>query len=137
MRRIRLLAVSAVLVVAALWLWLPVSIFLVATTFIVVATLVWALTTRDPRSDRIRPLTGRHPRSDLIRRVDPASVDVSRATERWKAQWAEMISLMNPGDELWEFCTAPETWEQLRGRAGYAVVRNGVPTGLRIVTRVN
>ena len=33
---------------------------------------------------------------------------------------------MYEGDELWEFCSPPETWENLYGRAGFAVVRDSV-----------
>ena len=32
---------------------------------------------------------------------------------------------MKPGDELWEYNTGGDSWENLRGEMGYAVVRNG------------
>jgi hypothetical protein len=32
---------------------------------------------------------------------------------------------MRPGDDLWEYCISPESWQHLAGRAGYAVVREG------------
>lgn len=38
-------------------------------------------------------------------------------------EWAEANLL--PGDELWEFDSGRETWENMCGEMGYAVVRNG------------
>ena len=32
---------------------------------------------------------------------------------------------MQEGDELWTFCTPPETWEHVAGFGGIAVVRHG------------
>jgi hypothetical protein len=34
---------------------------------------------------------------------------------------------MEAGDELWTFASPEITWEELAGRAGYAIVRNGDP----------
>ncbi len=39
--------------------------------------------------------------------------------------WSIMKQLIRPGDELWEFSTPPWMWECSRGRAGFALVRNG------------
>jgi hypothetical protein len=38
-------------------------------------------------------------------------------------EWAE--GHMRPGDELWEYDTGGETWANLCGEIGYAVVRCG------------
>ncbi len=40
-------------------------------------------------------------------------------------EWQRLAAQMRPGDELWEFCSPPETWEHLAGRAGLALVRDG------------
>jgi hypothetical protein len=40
-------------------------------------------------------------------------------------QWQKMKSQMQPGDELYNFRSPPETWAKLRGRAGIALVRDG------------
>jgi hypothetical protein len=40
-------------------------------------------------------------------------------------QWQALIAQMQPGDELWEWSTSPESWANLAGRAGIALVRNG------------
>ena len=40
------------------------------------------------------------------------------------ARWEEFIRVMQPGDELWYYTSPKETWENLCGCAGYAIVRN-------------
>lgn len=40
-------------------------------------------------------------------------------------RWESLKSRMNAGDELWYFCSPPETWRHLAGRAGVALVRDG------------
>lgn len=44
--------------------------------------------------------------------------------------------LMLPGDELWSFASPPQTWQQLAGRAGIALIRNGMAVG-HVVTKMN
>jgi hypothetical protein len=51
-------------------------------------------------------------------------------------QWEELKVQMQPGDELWEFCTDRESWEQLMGSAGIELVRGGHVVA-SIVTRMN
>jgi len=48
--------------------------------------------------------------------------------ERWK----EFIRNMQPNDELWYYKSPKETWENLSGCAGYAIVRSG-----KIVSHLN
>jgi hypothetical protein len=52
------------------------------------------------------------------------------------ARWRELIGETQDGDELWEFASSPESWQQLAGRAGIALVRNGEIVA-SIVTRLN
>lgn len=40
-------------------------------------------------------------------------------------QWQKIKSQMQPGDELYRFRSPPETWANLRGRAGIVLVRDG------------
>ena len=40
-------------------------------------------------------------------------------------QWLALLAQMQPGDELREFCSSPESWQHLAGRAGSALVRGG------------
>jgi hypothetical protein len=40
------------------------------------------------------------------------------------ADWKELLDQMQEGDELWEFKSPPETWENLMGRKGIALIRN-------------
>lgn len=40
-------------------------------------------------------------------------------------QWERMKRDLQPGDELWEFCSPPDTWQNLCGRKGIAIVRDG------------
>ena len=42
-------------------------------------------------------------------------------------QWEAIKAAMQPGDELWTFASPAKSWEDLAGRAGIAVVRNGNP----------
>ncbi len=41
------------------------------------------------------------------------------------SQWQSMLAKMLEGDELWEFSSPPETWENMMGRAGIALIRDG------------
>jgi hypothetical protein len=43
---------------------------------------------------------------------------------------------MQPNDELWTFSSPPRTWEDLAGRAGIALVRDGQVIEV-IVTMLN
>jgi hypothetical protein len=43
------------------------------------------------------------------------------------AEWEALKAEMQPGDELWTFSSPPASWQGLAGRAGIALVRNGVP----------
>jgi hypothetical protein len=39
-------------------------------------------------------------------------------------------------DEIWTFCSSPETWKRWMGRSGFAFVRDGVPYD-HLVTTMN
>jgi hypothetical protein len=41
------------------------------------------------------------------------------------AQWKPFIAMMQPGDELWRFRSPDDTWDDLAGSAGYAIMREG------------
>jgi hypothetical protein len=41
------------------------------------------------------------------------------------ADWERLKASMLPGDEIWGFCSPPDSWQHLAGRAGYALVRDG------------
>jgi hypothetical protein len=51
-------------------------------------------------------------------------------------QWRALLAQRQPGDELREFCSAPESWQHLAGRAGIALVRDGREVA-SVVTRLN
>jgi hypothetical protein len=40
-------------------------------------------------------------------------------------QWRELLAEMQDGDELWTFSTSDESWDNMAGRAGISLVRNG------------
>jgi hypothetical protein len=40
-------------------------------------------------------------------------------------RWRAFLAQMQEGDELWTFCTPPETWEHMAGLGGIALVRRG------------
>jgi hypothetical protein len=43
------------------------------------------------------------------------------------AEWEALKSHMQPGDQLWTFMSPQKSWEDLAGRSGIALVRNGAP----------
>jgi hypothetical protein len=49
----------------------------------------------------------------------------SGPSPQWAEKWREFIGQMAAGDELWFFESPTETWGNLAGRAGYALVRSG------------
>ncbi|MBN1798382.1 MAG: hypothetical protein JW822_07380 [Spirochaetales bacterium] len=51
-------------------------------------------------------------------------------------QWQEFLAQMREGDELWEFESPPETWDNLAGRKGIALIRDCEVVAL-IVTLMN
>src|SRR5580692_3825247 len=54
-------------------------------------------------------------------------LDKSERFQKWvEERWKPFIAQMQPGDELWHFSSPPETWANMAGRAGYAIVRDGV-----------
>ena len=40
-------------------------------------------------------------------------------------EWERLKAKMLPGDEIWFFASDAESWRQLAGREGYALVRDG------------
>jgi hypothetical protein len=40
-------------------------------------------------------------------------------------EWKTLVARIVEGDELWEFNSPEDTWQNLCGRAGIALVRNG------------
>ena len=57
----------------------------------------------------------------LDSRIGPKPVPFGFMNEQWKALIARMVE----GDGLWEFRSPAEYWENLCGREGIALVRNG------------
>jgi hypothetical protein len=51
-------------------------------------------------------------------------------------RWERLKACLHEGDEIWAFCSPSESWEQLAGRAGLAVVRNGRVVKC-LVTKIN
>jgi hypothetical protein len=54
-------------------------------------------------------------------RLGPNPVPFGFQNDKWRALVAEM----QDGDELWEFSSPPESWQNLAGRAGVALIRRG------------
>jgi hypothetical protein len=52
------------------------------------------------------------------------------------AEWKALIGQMLDGDELWEFVSPENTWQNLCGRAGIALVRDGEVIYV-LITRMN
>ena len=51
-------------------------------------------------------------------------------------KWEALKAQMQPGDELWEFCSARDSWAALMGRAGYELRRDGVVIAA-VISRMN
>jgi hypothetical protein len=50
-------------------------------------------------------------------------------------EWNYLKSMMGEHDEIWIFSSSAESWEQLMGREGVALVQNGQAIGL--ITQMN
>ena len=44
----------------------------------------------------------------------------------------ELLAVMRPGDELWEYDSPREDWDRLMGSSGFALVRGGVVVGTQV-----
>ena len=51
-------------------------------------------------------------------------------------KWQELKAAMRTGDELWTFCSPPDSWSAHAGRSGIAVVRDRRIVGA-MVTMMN
>jgi hypothetical protein len=83
------------------------------------------------------------PKDWLQERATAAEAEAHHTSPEWpvpfgalNAEWEQMLTQMQPGDELWSFASPRESWEQLAGRAGYALVRDGVAIAV-LVTMMN
>lgn len=45
--------------------------------------------------------------------------------DQYRLRWGELRAKAIPGDEVWYFSSPTESWENLCGRDGYALVRAG------------
>ena len=66
----------------------------------------------------------------LQNRVTFAEIDSiygNSPSEAFRRQYREFKAQFQEGDELWYFCTPPESWSKKRmaGRAGYMIIRRG------------
>lgn len=75
-----------------------------------------------------------HPglRDERPRRFPDAAKPFGFNNEKWQA----LKSMMQPGDELWIFCSSAESWKDLAGRRGIVLLRNGEAIA-EIVTLMN
>jgi hypothetical protein len=64
--------------------------------------------------------------------LGPRPIPFGSLNESWK----NLLAQMRAEDELWEFMSPPSTWASLNGRAGMALVRNGVIVAV-LTTRMN
>lgn len=51
-------------------------------------------------------------------------------------EWKQLLAQQQPGDELWTFSSSNESWEEMAGRKGIALVRQGEVVD-HIVTEMN
>jgi hypothetical protein len=51
-------------------------------------------------------------------------------------KWEQLKAMIEPNDELWEYCSSKESWRQLMGSAGLELIRDGVVIA-RMMTEMN
>ena len=51
--------------------------------------------------------------------------DIDRAKVGKKGGWSDIIARLTERDELWEFSSPADHWENLAGQAGVALIREG------------
>jgi hypothetical protein len=39
-------------------------------------------------------------------------------------KWEKLLSMIQPGDELWSYSTSEDSWKHRAGRAGFVLIRN-------------
>lgn len=59
----------------------------------------------------------------IMARIDPAMKDRNQPCVRGLQAW--IGEHREPGDQLWWYDTGGDSWENLRGEDGFAIVRNG------------
>ncbi len=59
----------------------------------------------------------------LTNRITPEDLRGEPGGSRF---WKPLLNAYREGDELWEFSTPKHSWENLAGRGGVALVRDGV-----------
>lgn len=69
---------------------------------------------------------------DRVERFPDAAKPFGFQSKAWEA----LKAAMQPGDELWTFASPAKSWEDLAGRAGIALVRDGNPIKV-LVTMLN
>lgn len=42
-----------------------------------------------------------------------------------EAEWKQLFLSLLPDDEVWSFCSPPDSWQHLAGRSGIVVLRAG------------
>lgn len=52
------------------------------------------------------------------------------------SEWTALRALIQPGDQLFEYWSPPDSWQHLAGRAGIVLMRDGRPVA-DIVTLMN
>jgi hypothetical protein len=55
---------------------------------------------------------------------------------RGMRRWNDLKTAIEPGDEIWIFCSPPKMWEAMMGRRGFVLLRNGKEIA-RVVTVMN
>lgn len=75
-----------------------------------------------------------HPemRDEGVTRVPSAAKAFGFKNEKWESLKAEM----QPGDELWTFCSPAESWQNHAGRRGIVLLRDGLAVA-EIITMMN
>jgi hypothetical protein len=77
------------------------------------AFLVTRLAVKEGEALRELPVDDARPAFDPARSVD------------WRDRASSLGTIMNSGDELWTWSNPKWAWDDMMGRAGFAVVRNG------------
>ena len=64
-----------------------------------------------------------------VEEIDAWQAEIGKLRKRPRdlvpTEWEALKAKMLPGDEIWFFASDAESWRQLAGREGYALVRDG------------
>lgn len=63
------------------------------------------------------------PRQKKSKKQKDFETQLMKRKNSWTQKWDEFFGFFEDGDEIWEFCSPLEDWEQLMGSEGYVLIK--------------